>query len=264
VGGSWHAPAAASAKGAAMLELVESAREDLTERVSAPKTPLTASMFPDDAVAVIYWPTRSAMTSGKANTRHWKLRFDRRTPPFIEPLMGWTGGDDPLTQVELTFPTREAGVAYAERQDLTFIVQSQDYAEHTPQHHEAGEVSKEQARPIQQVPPARRPVASLKAPYGCCNQSKALDLERALVNPAAVFRSPQEVVEHPHLTAACKRELLTRWAWDEFLLQVATDEAMPEGREPPRLDEVKCALLSLNEADAPLVFVRATEDRRAA
>ena len=36
--------------------------------------------------------------------------------------MGWTGGDDPLTQVELRFPTLESAVAYARRQGLTYVV----------------------------------------------------------------------------------------------------------------------------------------------
>ena len=132
-----------------MLKLVESERKDPTGRVSTSKTPLTvSSVFPDDAVAVIYRPARSAMTSGKANTRHWKLRFERRTPPFIEPLMGWTGGDDPLTQVELTFPTREAAVGYAERQGLTFIVHAQDHARHASRHRGTDEVCEEQVRPV--------------------------------------------------------------------------------------------------------------------
>lgn len=49
-----------------MLERAKSTADDSTERVSAPKTPLTASVFPDDVVAVIYRPARSVMTSGKA------------------------------------------------------------------------------------------------------------------------------------------------------------------------------------------------------
>ena len=50
------------------------------------------SSFPPDTVAVIDRPSRSAMTSASANNRKWKLRFERRSPPVIEPLMGWTGG----------------------------------------------------------------------------------------------------------------------------------------------------------------------------
>ena len=91
------------------------------------QTPFMSS-FPPDAVAVIYRPARSAMTSGSANTRQWKLRFERRSAPFIEPLMGWTGGDDTLTQVELTFRSADEAVAYARRQGLKFVVQGPEDA----------------------------------------------------------------------------------------------------------------------------------------
>jgi len=78
----------------------------------------------NDLKVRIYRPSRSATTSGIARTKHWLLVFEPRSAPFIEPLMGWTGSRDPLTQVELPFPTREAAVAYAERQGLRYIVQT--------------------------------------------------------------------------------------------------------------------------------------------
>ena len=34
------------------------------------------------------------------------------------------------------------------------------------------------------------------------------DLDRALVTPASVFASPDDVVRHPRLTLDCKREIL--------------------------------------------------------
>jgi hypothetical protein len=71
------------------------------------------------------------------------------------------------------------------------------------------------------------------------------DLDRALVTPATVFASPDDVVRHPRLTIDCKREILWRWAWDEYLLDLALADGMPEG-EPPRLPEVKAALRLLN------------------
>lgn len=80
------------------------------------------SAFPPDALARIFRQSRSAMTCGRAGSGNWKLVFERSKPHFIEPLMGWTGDDDMLAQVELTFPAREAAVAYAERQGLSFIV----------------------------------------------------------------------------------------------------------------------------------------------
>ena len=76
------------------------------------------------------------------------------------------------------------------------------------------------------------------------------DLDRALVAPAAVFSSPHDVVRHPLLTIDCKREILQRWAWDEYLLDLADAEGMPEG-EPSRLDEVRAALRLVNREHSP-------------
>ena|SRR5947209_6235777 len=70
--------------------------------------------------AIIYRPAKSAMTSGRARTKQWVLEFEPQSAPFIEPLMGWTGSADPLAHVRLSFPTREAAVAYAERQGLAY------------------------------------------------------------------------------------------------------------------------------------------------
>src|SRR5579859_8173496 len=79
------------------------------------------SVFPRDAVAVIYKAAPSPMTFARAAKRQWKLRFVRRTPPYVEPLMGWTADDDTLaSQVELSFPSRDAAVAYARRQGLNY------------------------------------------------------------------------------------------------------------------------------------------------
>lgn len=71
------------------------------------------SVFPDDAVARVDKPSRAVTTSGMARTKGWRLVFERRTAPFIEPLMGYTGGDDTLTQVELSFPTLESAIRFA-------------------------------------------------------------------------------------------------------------------------------------------------------
>ena len=88
-----------------------------------PDRRLTPSSFPRDAVARIFRMGRSAMTSGKACSKGWRLIFDRRSAPYVEPLMGWTGNDDPLAAVELGFPTLGAAVDYAERQGLPYVIQ---------------------------------------------------------------------------------------------------------------------------------------------
>src|SRR5437763_5692053 len=71
---------------------------------------------------VIYQTAKSAMTSGRARTKRWLLEYEPQSAPFIEPLMGWTGSADPMAQMRLSFPTREAAVAYAERQGLDYDV----------------------------------------------------------------------------------------------------------------------------------------------
>jgi hypothetical protein len=81
--------------------------------------------------AVIYKPAKSAMTSGRAGTKRWLLEFEPQSAPFIEPLMGWTGSADPLAQVRLTFPSREAAVAYAKRQGLDYEVREEGKAVQT-------------------------------------------------------------------------------------------------------------------------------------
>jgi ETC complex I subunit conserved region len=82
---------------------------------------LLPSTLPPDAVAVGYRPTRSA-TSAPASSRCWKLGFERRSAPYIEPLVSWTGREYTPVQVELTFPSAEAAIAHPRHQGLEFIV----------------------------------------------------------------------------------------------------------------------------------------------
>lgn len=72
----------------------------------------------------IYRPAKSAMQSGRANTREWVLEYvnpqaQRRT----DPLMGWTGIDDMSGQVRLHFDTREQAISFAEQEGLNFTVE---------------------------------------------------------------------------------------------------------------------------------------------
>ncbi|WP_083846241.1 NADH dehydrogenase ubiquinone Fe-S protein 4 [Sinorhizobium sojae] len=72
--------------------------------------------------ARIFRPSRSVMTSARVSKRPWLLVFERQVPPVIDYLMGYTGGSDTLNQVELRFPSRDAAVAYAEREKLNYSV----------------------------------------------------------------------------------------------------------------------------------------------
>jgi hypothetical protein len=72
-------------------------------------------------------------------------------------------------------------------------------------------------------------------------------MDRALVDPAAFFADPEEIVMHPNLSFDKKRELLHRWAFDAYRVEVVGVE-MPRPQERSRLDEVIDALIALEEA----------------
>jgi hypothetical protein len=205
---------------------------------------LTLPSFPSDARAVIYRPSRSVMTSGRANTCNWVLEFEPRSREFIEPLMGWTGSTDPLRHVRLSFPTREAAVAYARREGLPFTV----YESQEP-------------RPAQ-CPARNQPEVPMHAalqgdPLFCFAWDRPYlvmpDLDMALLDPARVFASPREVAVHPLLTAEEKHEILGRWLWDARRIEATADEAPLDGGEPSRLDEVLQALALLDRRHTPPV-----------
>ncbi len=210
---------------------------------------------PGDAQALIFRHERPVTTAGKARTGQWVLRFERRTPPAVEPLMGWTAGDDTLaTQVELRFDSREEAVAYAEREGLTYRVDREPMREEPSRRITCMPSLAECREAAGQLYTATAALAWMDPSYGVAAVGHRPDLDRALVNPAAVFSSPQEVLHDPTLTLEDKREILRRWAWDAWLLETAADEAMAGG-EPSRLDEIKAALKALDRIEGTSVLV---------
>jgi hypothetical protein len=214
-----------------------------TEPVESPPG-LTLPSFPPDARAVIHRPGRSVVSSGRANTCGWVLEFEPRSREFVEPLMGWTGGTDPLRHVRLSFPTREAAVAYARREGLPFTV-------HEPR----------EPRPAL-CPAESRPEVPTHAalpgdPLFCFAWERPHlvmpDLDAALLDPGRVFAGPHEVAAHPLLMAEEKREILARRLWDARRIEATADEAPLDGGEPSRLDEVLQALALLDRMHAPPV-----------
>lgn len=73
--------------------------------------------------ARIYQPAKTAMQSGKAQTRKWRLEYDTADARFVEPLMGWTGARSTLGQLNLRFDSKEAAIAYAEKHKIDYEVE---------------------------------------------------------------------------------------------------------------------------------------------
>ncbi len=73
-------------------------------------------------LARIFRPAKTAMQSGKAKTREWRLEFEPAAARVSDPLMGWTQTGDTNGQIRLNFDTREDAVAYAQRRGIPFEV----------------------------------------------------------------------------------------------------------------------------------------------
>lgn len=88
-------------------------------------------------VARIYQPAKTATQSGRAKTRRWILEMEPKSPKRPDPLCGWIGSDDTDQQVQLSFPTKEAAIAYCQRRGIEYrvyephqrIVRPKSYAE---------------------------------------------------------------------------------------------------------------------------------------
>lgn len=69
--------------------------------------------------AKIYRPGKTAMQSGRANTREWILEYEpEHDTRAIDPLMGWTRSNDTRQQVRMEFDTREAAIEFATRNNI--------------------------------------------------------------------------------------------------------------------------------------------------
>ena len=73
-------------------------------------------------LARIYRPAKTAMQSGRGQTRRWLLEYEpvsRRDP---DPLMGWSSAQDTLNQVRLRFDTLDEAIKFATRHGLDYTL----------------------------------------------------------------------------------------------------------------------------------------------
>ncbi|XP_075397145.1 NADH dehydrogenase [ubiquinone] iron-sulfur protein 4, mitochondrial [Tenrec ecaudatus] len=70
----------------------------------------------------IFVPARNNMQSGVNNTKKWKMEFDTRER-WENPLMGWASTADPLSNMVLTFSTKEDAAAFAEKNGWSYDIE---------------------------------------------------------------------------------------------------------------------------------------------
>ena len=71
-----------------------------------------------------------------------------------------------------------------------------------------------------------------------------IDLERALNDPADLFKNPDAVLRHPTLTREQKIQILNNWQLDASRLETSEGEGMG-GEDAPMLHRVRIALAAL-------------------
>ena len=72
---------------------------------------------------------------------------------------------------------------------------------------------------------------------------KAMDIEKALLDPGSVFASPEALLAQDGLSDQQKIEILRRWSYDASEAGVATEEGMPGGNS----DLLQRILAALNQ-----------------
>ncbi|GJE12039.1 MULTISPECIES: hypothetical protein [Methylobacterium] len=207
------------------------------------------------AAAAPWRAGRAVESGGRTRADAWVLGVDGKTPAETGPPPGWAGGPDRRAAgLASGSPTRAQAMAHAGCPDFSGSSGAEPAARSGPvswrvrRSHQSAAARPVPARPVpaRPEPPAPSPAPRIASPAPAAMP----DLERALVNPAAVFATPAALLDHPRLLRPLKREILRRWAWDEYLKDVAAAEGMTAG-EPSRLDAVKVALLALGETWGP-------------
>ena len=72
--------------------------------------------------AKIFKPSKTAMQSGRSKFNKWVLKFNNNRNQKKDSLMGWNGGSNTISQVELKFDTKEDAINYAKRNDIEYVV----------------------------------------------------------------------------------------------------------------------------------------------
>jgi NADH dehydrogenase ubiquinone Fe-S protein 4 len=83
----------------------------------------------------IFQPSKTAMQSGRGGTHRWMVQFERDSPQRPDPLMGWVGSSDTRPQLRLQFESRDEAIAYAERNNLSYVVHEPQMYTHRPKNY---------------------------------------------------------------------------------------------------------------------------------
>ena len=72
--------------------------------------------------AKIYKPAKTAMQSGRSKYNKWILKISDSKNQTKDTMMGWNGGSDTRSQIQLQFKTKEDAINYAKSNNLDYEV----------------------------------------------------------------------------------------------------------------------------------------------
>merc|ERR1711868_65598 len=76
----------------------------------------------------IFIPARNAMQSGNFKTNSWRIEFDTRERWESPLTLGWTSSADPLSNMTVDFSSKEAAMAFCEKNGWAYQVEERQQA----------------------------------------------------------------------------------------------------------------------------------------
>lgn len=100
------------------------------------------------------------VTQSSPGRRRWVLEFEPAGRRSIDPLTGWTGGDDTLAQVRLEFRDLQGAIAFAEEQGWRYGVETPPARRFRPKNY-AEQLARDLAGPSRRPRPPKGGVATV-------------------------------------------------------------------------------------------------------
>ena len=68
--------------------------------------------------AKIYKPSKTAMQSGRSKFNKWVLKISDSKNQIRDTMMGWNGGSNTSSQIQLNFKSKEDAIHYAKSNNI--------------------------------------------------------------------------------------------------------------------------------------------------
>ena len=72
--------------------------------------------------AKIYKPSKTAMQSGRSKFNKWVLKISDSKNQIRDSMMGWNGGSNTSSQIQLNFKSKEDAINYAKSNSIDYEV----------------------------------------------------------------------------------------------------------------------------------------------